>query len=184
MTDKTISKLLSLALRHKPEVLQLTLDPEGWASTEEVLRALAKYHVDLPKLQQIVASNDKKRYAFSADGSKIRANQGHSVAIDLALPPMVPPPILYHGTATQNRDSILQQGLLKGTRQHVHLSSNMDTAQKVGQRHGKPLIFIVDTEQMAADGLLFYCSDNGAWLTDFVPPRYIRLSHPDVPPAQ
>lgn len=177
MTHKNISKFLSLILRHKPEVLGISLDKEGWVSVAELLDKMQQKGmvVDLQQLQEVVDTNDKKRYSFSADGTKIRANQGHSLAVELGLEPLAPPAVLYHGTAIQNISSILKEGLERRTRQHVHLSQDSETARKVGQRHGKPVILLIRSEQMHREGHLFYHSANGVWLTNAVPLKFIEL---------
>ncbi|WP_020560758.1 RNA 2'-phosphotransferase [Thiofilum flexile] len=170
-------KFLSLILRHEPSKINLTLDQEGWAAVTELLAQLAKHQHALTReeLEEIVATNNKKRYSFNQDHTKIRANQGHSLThIDLGLVPQIPPKVLYHGTATRFLGSILEQGLVKGSRQHVHLSSEPSTARKVGMRHGNPVILRVDAEQMQRDGGVFYCSENGVWLTDHVPVQYLQ----------
>lgn len=174
---KKNSKFLSLVLRHQPELIHLTLDENGWANVAELLEKVKtkQIELDFAKLQYIVEHNDKNRFAFSPDYIKIRANQGHSIAIDLALVPKTPPTILFHGTALQNIVSIKEKGLVKGKRNHVHLSTNQETAIKVGMRHGKPVILGVDAEKMCADGILFYQSANGVWLTDNVPVKYIQF---------
>ena len=176
MKTRHLSKFLSLVLRHKPEEIGLQLDQQGWASTQELLEKLQQrgLQVDIDKLREVVRTNDKQRFKFSEDESKIRANQGHSIAIDLDLQAQKPPVMLYHGTALRNKTSILEKGLIKGSRQHVHLSNNKETAIKVGQRHGKPIVLVVDTQRMETDGFEFFLSDNGVWLTDHVPPEYIH----------
>lgn len=176
MQNKHISKLLSLALRHQPDALGITLDQEGWASVAEVLQKMQQkgMAVDLPRLQEVVDTNDKKRFSFSADGSRIRANQGHSLPVELGLQPVAPPPLLYHGTAIQNLDSIFTEGLQRRTRQHVHLSEDSETAHKVGSRHGKAVVLLVQSGKMHAAGNLFYYSANGVWLTEAVPATYIE----------
>jgi putative RNA 2'-phosphotransferase len=170
-----LSKFLSLVLRHQPDVIGLTLDEQGWASVDELLAKTQAHGRPLsrPLLERIVAENDKKRFAFSEDGQRIRASQGHSIEVDLALQPTPPPDRLYHGTATRFVESIRTQGLLPGSRQHVHLSRDEATAVKVGQRHGKPAILIVRAAEMAAAGHRFFISDNGVWLTDRVPTEFI-----------
>jgi putative RNA 2'-phosphotransferase len=169
------SKFLSLILRHKPEEIGLILDPEGWADLDELIRlANAKGNALTRELvREIVASNDKQRFALSPDGLRIRANQGHSVHVDLKLEPQPPPDILFHGTATRFVASILEAGLRPGSRQHVHLSAGEDTAINVGSRHGKPVVLKVRAADMVRDGHRFYRSANGVWLTDLVPPGYL-----------
>lgn len=164
------SKFLSLVLRHKPEEIGLVLDGEGWAVTDELL---AKADISLEELKEIVTTNEKQRFAFSNDQSKIRASQGHSVSVDLALQPALPPEILYHGTADRNIPSILEKGLVKGSRNHVHLSANIETAITVGRRYGKPVVLEIRARQMAAEGHEFFISENGVWLTDSVPAGFI-----------
>jgi putative RNA 2'-phosphotransferase len=174
---KSISKFLSLVLRHNPERIGLTLDSAGWADVAELL-ARARQHrrpLTLTLLQEEVANNDKKRFAFSEDGTRIRANQGHSIAVDLGLPEIAPPDRLYHGTATRFVEAIKQQGLRPGNRQHVHLSLDHETAVKVGQRHGKPVVLVIAARQMQAAGHPFYCSANGVWLVAAVPTEYIHF---------
>ena len=175
MNNTSTSKFLSLILRHKPEEIGLTLDPNGWAGIDELI-ALAKLRgtqLSRMQIETIVAESDKQRFAISADGSMIRANQGHSVDIALDLAPQTPPEQLFHGTATRFLDSIRTSGLHSASRQHVHLSSDHATAEKVGSRHGKPVILIVESGRMARDGHLFYLSQNGVWLTDNVPAKYL-----------
>lgn len=176
MTEDTkkISKLLSLTLRHKPEVLGLTLDAGGWAEVDQIIAG-----ADMPLTREMIATvvrdSDKQRFALSGDGTRIRANQGHSIAGDLGLTPAPPPDILFHGTADRTLAPILEQGLIKQSRQHVHLSPDAETARKVGMRHGKPVILTITAGQMQCDGHVFFRSANGVWLTDLVPPRYIRI---------
>ena len=170
-----LSKFLSLVLRHQPEAIGLILDEHGWADVDELLRLAnaAGRRFDRTLLERIVAENDKKRFAFSDDGLRIRANQGHSVEIDLALTAMEPPEFLYHGTATRFLESIRATGLNSGSRQHVHMCSDEATAIRVGQRHGKPAILIIRAQEMAAAGYKFYLSANGVWLTESVSVVYI-----------
>jgi putative RNA 2'-phosphotransferase len=174
---KSISKFLSLVLRHQPQEIGLILNENGWADVAELMQKSARKgrRFSMEELEEIVATNDKKRFSFSEDKTKIRANQGHSVEIDLALRPIAPPDILYHGTAEKNLPSILEKGIQKMNRQHVHLSKDKETAHKVGSRHGKPAILTINSAQMHQDGLLFYQSDNGVWLTDAVAGQYIEL---------
>lgn len=169
------SKFLSLILRHQPEKVGLKLDENGWVDVSQLLTALAKHGHALTQeeLETVVFTNDKQRFAFSSDGLRIRANQGHSVEVELAYTPAVPPVVLYHGTAPQFVASIRTQGLLKGQRHHVHLSADTATAQKVGARRGKPVVVTVRADKMHADGHVFYCSENGVWLTEHVPTRYL-----------
>jgi putative RNA 2'-phosphotransferase len=175
--SKQTSKFLSLVLRHAPERIGIELDAQGWTSVDELIAKAnaAGVVLDRATLQEIVATSDKQRFTLSADGSRIRAAQGHSVEVDLDLPPSTPPAVLFHGTARTNIDAILAEGLKPGTRQHVHLSPNEETACRVGMRHGVPVIFQVDTARMHADGLVFWQADNGVWLTDAVAPTYLTL---------
>lgn len=172
-----ISKFLSLILRHKPETIGLELDEKGWASIDEIIYLAAESGktLDRKTIEAVVETNDKKRFSISSDGFKIRANQGHSVHVDLDLSPIKPPSTLYHGTATRFLESILCKGLHSSSRHHVHLSSDCETAIKVGQRHGKPVILKIDSGSMDSDGHVFFRSENGVWLTDNVPPQYIHV---------
>jgi putative RNA 2'-phosphotransferase len=153
----TISKFLSLVLRHKPEEIGIQLDSAGWVDVDELLSACAanQFPFSRDELDKVVATNDKKRFAFSEDGKRIRANQGHSVEVELEYEPSVPPEILYHGTADRFPDSIQQKGLIKGNRHHVHLSTELETAISVGQRHGRPLVFCVLAGDMHRAGYKF-----------------------------
>jgi len=173
------SKILSLVLRHKPEVIGITLDKNGWVLVSDLICGMKNYGrpITMVELENIVATNDKKRFAFNDDHTKIRANQGHSVEIDLALTETTPPPILYHGTAQSSVESIKQSGLTKMKRQHVHLSADKETAIKVGSRHGKPVVLKINTAQMLVDGYKFYQAANGVWLTDKVPYEYISFNY-------
>lgn len=174
---KPLSRFLSLVLRHEPEKIGLVLDREGWANVDELIaKAQVKGRpLDRAMLDRVVAENDKQRFAFDADKSHIRANQGHSIDIDLALKPRIPPAQLFHGTAGRNLPSIRASGLNSGERQHVHLSTDAQTATKVGARHGTPVVLVVRTGAMAAAGHVFYLSENGVWLTDRVPPDFIQF---------
>ncbi len=178
MKEKKISKYLSLLLRHKPEVLGIQLDENGWTDVDELIGKMqAKgMEVDLDLLQKVVQNNDKQRFTFDKNSEKIRANQGHSISINLDLKAQEPPKVLFHGTATKNLPSISEKGLIKGSRQYVHLSTDKATATKVGQRYGKPIILHIDSAQMYKDGFDFYCSKNKVWLTDHVPSHYIKFS--------
>ena len=170
------SRKLSKILRHQPDMIGLTLDENGWASVMELIEKFGGVQgqaLTTEILKEVVTTNDKKRFAFNDDMTKIRANQGHSVDIDLALQPQTPPAILFHGTASKNLQSIKQQGLLRGSRQHAHLSIDETTAKRVGSRHGAPVILKVKTTEMVAANFKFYISDNGVWLTDYVPVKFI-----------
>ena len=174
---KSKSKFLSLVLRHKPEEIDLQLDSEGWADLDELIRLAGAKGVSLTHelVHEIVATNDKKRFAFDGSGKSIRANQGHSVPVDLKLSAVEPPPTLFHGTATRFISSIRELGLVSGSRQHVHLSAMSATATQVGSRHGKPVVLVVRAIDMHLAGHAFYISDNGVWLTDSVPCHYIEF---------
>ena len=172
-----LSKFLSLVLRHQPETAHITLDSAGWTGVEELLSgcAQARRSITRDQLQHIVDTNSKKRFEFSADGRRIRASQGHSVEVELAYEPMLPPEVLYHGTATRFLDSIREQGLLKGQRHHVHLSAETKVTMQVGARHGKPALLTIRASAMSAAGHIFYCSTNGVWLVEHVPPDFIQF---------
>ena len=172
---KKLSKFLSLVLRHRPEVIDIELTSQGWANTKELIEKCQAQgrKIDFETLKQVVAQNDKKRFAFNDDYSQIRASQGHSIPIDLGYTHQEPPEVLYHGTATRFLGSIYAQGLIKGKRHHVHLSTNRDTALKVGQRHGKPVILEIAAQKMVNAGHTFYLSENGVWLTEQVPPEFL-----------
>jgi len=180
MTDsRKISKSLSYWLRHRPGAAGLALDGAGWAAVAEVMRALAAAGLAdrLEQLHEVVAESDKNRFELSADGTRIRARQGHSVAVDLDWPVTKPPEFLFHGTVERSLAAILADGLKAMKRHHVHLSPDVATAAIVGLRRGPPVILRVDAAKMAAEGHIFRLSGNGVWLTDHVPPRYIeRLS--------
>jgi putative RNA 2'-phosphotransferase len=171
-----ISKYLSKHLRHAPERVGLKLAPGGWVDVDELLAACARnrFPINRADLEEVVATSDKQRFAFDPTGTRIRANQGHSVDVDLQLEPVTPPDTLYHGSAEHNVDSILQTGLSKMARHHVHLSPDERTATAVGSRHGRPVLFAVDAGAMHRDGFLFYRSANGVWLVDQVPPQFLR----------
>lgn len=178
-----VSKFLSKHLRHAPAAIGLTLDEGGWVAVEQLLVAASRHGVPVSRaeLDEVVMTNDKQRFAFNETGTRIRANQGHSVDVDLQLEPTTPPDILYHGTTDQVLSIILRDGLSKRRRQHVHLSIDTVTASKVGGRHGKPVILSVVAGKMAADGFAFYVSTNGVWLTDRVPPQYLAVHTHEVP---
>lgn len=175
MVDTKTSKFLSLILRHKPEVIGITLDEHGWARVDEVIVGIAKTRpMSMEILEEIVATDSKGRYVFNEDKTLIRANQGHSVHVDVELEEKVPPEVLYHGTGEKSVASIETQGLLPMSRLYVHLSTDVATAAKVGQRHGKPVVFRVDAQKMAAQGHRFYVSRNGVWLTKQVPVEFLQ----------
>jgi putative RNA 2'-phosphotransferase len=171
-----ISKFLSLVLRHQPETINIQLDQNGWADVNELIKKVNHYGMQLDRetLDHIVATNSKKRFTFNETLDKIRASQGHSVEVKLGYTNQKPPKVLYHGTSEKSVQSILNTGLEKRSRQHVHLSSDVETAIKVGQRHGKPVVFMVLSEQMHEDNFEFFFSDNGVWLTDNVPRKYLK----------
>ena len=171
-----ISKFLSLVLRHKPEAINIELDENGWVEVELLIEKAKKagYDIDLNILKHIVETNNKKRFSFNTTLDKIRANQGHSLKIELGYSTQKPPEILYHGTGIKNLSSILKTGLQKRNRHHVHLSNDIDTAINVGKRHGEPFVFKVLSEKMFEDNFDFYLSENGVWLTDDVPPLYLQ----------
>jgi putative RNA 2'-phosphotransferase len=177
MQGRQISKFLSLVLRHEPEKIGLGLDAGGWVGVTELLDACRAhgFSLTLEELHNVVDTDSKKRFAFSEDGLKIRASQGHSIAIDLGYEPVDPPHVLYHGTAERFLSSIMERGLLRGERHHVHLSSDVFTATTVGRRHGRPVVLEVDSNLMSRDGHLFYRSQNGVWLTEHVPPKYLSV---------
>lgn len=170
-----LSKFLSLVLRHKPETIGLKIDPQGWASVAELLNKVeaSGRSLTLEKLKEVVRENDKQRFGFNEDFSKIRARQGHSLAVDLQLVPQEPPTTLYHGTVNKNLASIKEKGLSRQSRQHVHLSADKATALAVGSRYGKPVVLEIDAQEMNKKGHLFYLSENSVWLTDSVPHPYI-----------
>jgi len=174
LTD--ISKFLSLILRHEPATIGIALDEYGWVDVNTLIEKSNEYGVkfDMKILCEVVNTNSKKRFAFNETADKIRASQGHSVDIELGYINQRPPEILYHGTSEDAIQSILSKGLEKGNRNHVHLSANRDTAFRVGQRHGKPFVFKVFAAQMYQDNFNFYLSDNGVWLTNGVPIKYLQ----------
>jgi len=175
------SRFLSRVLRHRPESIQLELDDHGWARVDElVVRAnVAGVALTREILDEVVARNDKQRFAYDADQTRIRARQGHSIPVDLGLAPVAPPDVLYHGTGSRAVDSIRSEGLTPHGRQHVHLSADLATAIAVGRRHGRPVVFTVDAAGMQRDGHPFYRSENGVWLAAAVPVRYLRVQTDD-----
>lgn len=177
MTLKDTSKFIALILRHKPETIGITLDEHGWASVDALIEGIAKRRpFDMATLEKIVAADEKQRYSFNEEKTLIRANQGHSVPVDVELRQAQPPACLYHGTAEKYVAMIDEQGLIPKTRLYVHLSRDTDTAYKVGARHGTPVIYRVAAQQMAQDGYAFFLSENGVWLTKKVPAKYLDRS--------
>lgn len=170
------SKFISLVLRHAPEKVGLTLDEEGWADVDDLITRISANGkiLNLETLKEVVAENNKKRFIFSEDGKKIRANQGHSIKVDLGLKPIQPPKILYHGTAGHLINSIRDKGLLKLSRNHVHLSATIQTAIGVGRRKGKPIVLFIESGKMHELEYSFFLSKNGVWLTDHVPSKFIQ----------
>jgi putative RNA 2'-phosphotransferase len=175
---KRISKFLSLILRHQPQLIGIELDERGWANVDELIKRANKHghHLDIALLNYVVDTNGKKRFAFDESRQKIRASQGHSVAVELGYEAQKPPEILYHGTGEKSMHAILRTGIKKRGRQHVHLSRDRETAVQVGRRHGKPVVFNVLAGEMYENGYLFYLSENGVWLTDTVPAEFLGLA--------
>jgi len=171
-----LSKFLSLILRHQPEAIGIELDQNGWTDVDILIEKanINGIELDIETLKHIVETNSKKRFAFNVTFDRIRASQGHSIDVQLGYVNQKPPEILYHGTSEKFVQSILNTGLEKRNRQHVHLSTNVETAIKVGQRHGKPFVFKVSAEQMYNDKFEFFISENGVWLTDNVPVKYLK----------
>ncbi|WDI41896.1 RNA 2'-phosphotransferase [Bremerella sp. P1] len=168
---KRISKKMSYILRHQPDSVGLTLAPGGWVAIDDLLGALK---ISKEVLDEVVFTNDKQRFEYSEDAMQIRARQGHSTQVDLQYEAATPPDLLFHGTATRFLESIFEKGLIKGQRHHVHLSINRETMIAVGRRHGKPVVLEVNAQQMVADGYQFFVTGNHVWLTDHVPPQYLR----------
>lgn len=174
---KNNSKFLSLILRHKPETVKIELDKNGWVKVDELLVKLKQHNTEIPlvELKEIVLFNDKKRFEFNEDETKIRAAQGHSVKVDLQLKAERPPMKLYHGTVAKFLDAIKKDGLKKMNRHAVHLSPDLPTATIVGSRRGEAIILVVNSGAMYADKYKFFQSKNGVWLVDEVPPKYIKI---------
>ena len=174
---KDTSKFISLILRHKPGTIGISLDEHGWADVQELIagiNASGNHQLDMDLLEEIVRTDEKQRYSFNNDHTLIRANQGHSIPVDVELEEKTPPAVLYHGTGEKYVSSIDQEGLISKSRLYVHLSSDVETAKKVGSRHGRPVIYIVDCAAMAADGYKFYLSANNVWLMKEVPVKYLN----------
>ena len=175
MSLKEISKYMSLILRHKPDAIGISLDEHGWANVDELIEGIAKTQkFDMDILEEIVRTDEKQRYSFNEDKTKIRANQGHSVQVDVELEETEPPEELWHGTGEKFVSAIDEQGLIPKSRLYVHLSKDEETAKKVGSRHGRPVLYIVSSGQMYRDGYKFYLSKNGVWLTKEVPVKYLK----------
>jgi putative RNA 2'-phosphotransferase len=174
---KKISKFLSLILRHQPEVVGLSLDENGWAEVEKLIKACTAHGESFTRseLDEVVETNDKKRFAFDETGRKIRASQGHSIEVEIEFEKKTPPAILYHGTAEKNVGVIFAEGLKKMSRHHVHLSGDIETAKNVGIRYGKPVLFKIDTVAMQAENFEFFVSANGVWLVESVPPKFLEV---------
>jgi putative RNA 2'-phosphotransferase len=170
------SKFLSRVLRHDPAAIGIVLDEGGWVDVEELIAASTRAgrRFSRAELDHVVANNNRKRFAYSDDGLRIRASQGHSVEVDLGLASAEPPPVLYHGTATATLPLVLREGLKPMSRQDVHPSADVETALRVGSRHGRPVVLVVDAAALAAEGHIFRLSANGVWLTDRVPPAHLR----------
>ena len=174
---KSLSKFISLILRHKPEAIGIALDEHGWADVRELIDGICRTpgnKIDMETLEEIVRTDEKQRYSFNEDHTLIRANQGHSIPVDVELEEKTPPDILWHGTGEKYVSSIDSQGLIPKGRLYVHLSTDVRTAEKVGSRHGKPVIYQIDCKKMVEDGHRFFLSANGIWLTKAVPAEYLR----------
>lgn len=170
-----ISRFLTKVLRHEPEIIGITLDEHGWADVNELLEKMpGRYQITMEILEEVVRKNDKQRYSFNEDKTRIRANQGHSIPVDVELEKAEPPEFLWHGTGEKSVNSIDKEGLLPMERLYVHLSKDVETAKKVGRRHGKPYLYRVLSGEMAKAGYDFYLSVNGVWLTKKVPVRYLE----------
>jgi putative RNA 2'-phosphotransferase len=169
------SRFISLILRHKPETIGISLDEHGWANVADLLDGISKtQYIDMAMLEKIVATDNKQRYSFNEDKTLIRANQGHSIPVDVELPEKKPPIILYHGTGEKYVYSIDEQGLISKSRLYVHLSGDEETAKTVGSRHGKTVVYEIYAREMYNDGYVFYQSVNGVWLTKSVPAKYMK----------
>jgi putative RNA 2'-phosphotransferase len=175
--DVGLSRFLSLVLRHKPQTIEIILDEFGWANVEDLINGMCKSgkKLDRETLNRIVDENNKQRYSFNEDNTKIRANQGHSINVNIEFEEKIPPQYLYHGTAERFCTSIMNLGIQKQKRQYVHLSSDIKTAYAVGKRHGHPIIMRIDAKKMYEEGFKFYISKNMVWLTDFVSVKYVTI---------
>ena len=169
------SRFISLILRHRPDTIGITLDEHGWANVEELISGISKTQpITMEILEEIVSTDNKQRYSFNEDKTLIRANQGHSIPVDVELEAITPPPVLYHGTGEKYVASIDASGLMPKSRLYVHLSADEETANAVGARHGKPVVYIINAKQMHNDGYVFFRSVNGVWLTKSVPVLYLE----------
>lgn len=173
-SDVKLGRFLSLVLRHDPSAAGITLDEHGWADVDELLAGVNRTgrKIDMAVLERIVRENNKQRYAFNEGRTKIRANQGHSISVDVELKAAEPPKYLYHGTASRFLPAIQAEGIRKMSRQYVHLSGDFETAMAVGRRHGIPVVVTIDAAAMARDGVSFYRAENGVWLCGHVEPKY------------
>ena len=172
--DRKLSQFISYILRHKPEDIGIRLDEHGWAKVEELIDGInsSGYYIDMNRLERIVREDNKQRYSFSDDKRFIRANQGHSIQVDVELEEKIPPEVLYRGTGEKYTQNIDMEGLIQKSRLYVHLSSDIETALTVGKRHGKPVLYVIDSQKMYEDGYKFYLSKNNVWLTKGVPGKY------------
>lgn len=172
-----LSKFISLVLRHQPDAAHITLDEHGWANVEELLAGINETgrKIDIEILEEIVVTDNKQRYSFNHDKTLIRANQGHSIPVDVELKEQEPPEFLYHGTATRFLESIMAEGLKPMSRLYVHLSKDIETAIKVGKRHGEPVILKIHSGEMYKEGYKFYLSENGVWLAEKVDVKYFNV---------
>ena len=175
MNIEKLSKFISLILRHKPEEVGITLDDFGWAKVEDLINGInnSGRRIDKEILEEIVRTDNKQRYSFNEDKTKIRANQGHSIPVKVDLKELEPPETLYHGTATKSLKGIQKQGIKSMSRLYVHLSKDFETAKQVGTRHGECVILVINAKRMYEDGIKFYLSENGVWLTEYIDTKYI-----------
>ena len=175
MNTEKLSKFISLILRHKPEEIGITIDDFGWAKVEDLINGINKSgrQIDMNILEEIVRTDNKQRYSFNEDKTKIRANQGHSIPVKVELKELEPPNVLYHGTAAKSLEGIKYQGIKSMSRLYVHLSKDIETAVQVGKRHGECFVLMIDANRMYRNGIKFYLSENGVWLTEYVDPKYI-----------
>ena len=175
MNIEKLSKFISLILRHKPEEIGISLDDFGWAEVEDLINGIntSGRNIDMNILEEIVRTDNKQRYSFNEDKTKIRANQGHSIPVKVELKELAPPSTLYHGTATKSIEGIKQLGIKSMSRLYVHLSKDFETAKQVGERHGECVVLVINAKRMYENGIKFYLSENGVWLTEYVDPKYI-----------